>query len=158
MTSLSTRALLVGLFATALVGGCTQTRYVVVERGSLSTASMPAAAPQVTPSLRVQPIYCVEAPVGYVVPQDKWDPYTIPCPPRTVAASVRTAGTGAKTPAGEPGKPTPTPPQPAPQPTATPKKEVAKAGNVEASRITKEDGTIDEGSKTSGSSSECTGC
>ena len=158
MTSLSTRALLVGLFATVLVGGCTQTRYVVVERGSLSTASMPAVAPQVTPSLRVQPIYCVEAPIGYVVPQDKWDPYTIPCPPRPVVASVRTAGTGAKTPAGEPGKPTPTPPQPSPQPATKPKNETAKAGNVVASETRNENGTLDQSSDTTGSSASCTDC
>lgn len=57
-----------------------------------------------------RPIYCVQAPIGYVVSQDKWDPYLVPCPPQQVPAFSPPGGGGGGTGGG------PTPP-PSPKPT-----------------------------------------
>lgn len=89
--------------ATVLLTGaaaCTQTRYVMVPQGT----TPPAPSAGFGQASRLDPIYCVDAPVGYVVPQDKWDPHLIPCPPKKIPVRLASGGGGGKTPQ-KPGEP-----------------------------------------------------
>lgn len=36
-------------------------------------------------------VFCVQAPQGYVMPQEKWDPYSVPCPPKLAALAAPAA-------------------------------------------------------------------
>lgn len=79
--------------ATVLLTGaaaCTQTRYVMVPQGT----TPPAPSAGFGQASRLEPIYCVDAPVGYVVPQDKWDPHLIPCPPKKIPVRLASGGGG----------------------------------------------------------------
>jgi len=93
MTSQAAIGLVAGLAILSFAGACTQTRYVMVPQGT----TPPAPSAGFGQTSRLEPVYCVDAPIGYVVPQDKWDPHLIPCPPKKIP--VRLAGGGGKTPA-----------------------------------------------------------
>lgn len=102
MTSHRAIALAAGVLALPFLGACSQPRYVVLSQGT-------------TPPIRTtqhvvagQPIYCVTAPTGYVVSQDKWDPHLIPCPTRV--AILTTPSAGAKATPDRPGPTQPTNP------------------------------------------------
>lgn len=107
-----------GLASLQLLSACTETRYVIVSgdpqkyHGNNVTLQPVAATPD-----------CIEAPIGYVIPQDKWDPYSIPCPPQVAIVAMRP---GQNTPTGtpdspnKPAPPTPTPTRPVEQFSETP--------------------------------------
>lgn len=107
MKSFKTVAWMVGLGSLHLMSACTETRYVIVSgdpqkyHGNNVTLQPVAATPD-----------CVEAPIGYVIPQDKWDPYSIPCPPQVAIVALRPGQNTPTDPSDSPGAPTPTTPTP----------------------------------------------
>jgi hypothetical protein len=96
-----------GLASLHLMSACTETRYVIVSgdpqkyHGNNVTLQPVAATPD-----------CVEAPIGYVIPQDKWDPYSIPCPPQVAIVAMRPGQNTPTNPSDSPKTPTPPTPQP----------------------------------------------
>lgn len=130
MTSHPKCALAAGLLSLALASGCTPVQPVAYYTGT--TPPIPAQ------EARVRYVYCVTAPKGYVVPQDKWDPYLVPCPVRVAPVSTPSRGSNDGSGPVQPDRPTP-PPEP-----RQPSHEGSSAGDASASVTRNQDGTTTE--------------
>lgn len=141
-------ALAAGLLFLALANGCAPVQPVALPFYATTTPPIP---PQ---DARLRYVYCVTAPKGYVIQQDKWDPYLVPCPVRAVPTATRSDSAPDGPDNDDPGRTTPPPSPPPEQP--KPSHEGVKAGEAQAEVTRNDDGTTTETSTTSGSSATVT--
>lgn len=142
MTSQPTCALATSILYLALASGCTPVQPVVLSHYTTSPVIIPSQ------HARVRHVYCVTAPVGYVVPQDKWDPYLIPCPVPPTAVAAPSDGASERPGPVDPDRPT-LPPSPRPEP-PKPAHESSSAGDASTSITRNGDGTTTESSTAGG--------
>lgn len=148
MTSQPTCALAMSIFYLALASGCTPVQPAVLRHYTTSPLVMPAQ------QVHVRQVYCVTAPKGYVVPQDKWDPYLIPCPVTSVAVAVPSDGVSERPGQVNPDRPILSP-SPRPEP-PKPAHEGSTAGDASASITRNKDGTTTESSTAGGAKATVT--
>lgn len=146
MTSPLKSALMAGLLSLPLASGCTPVQPPGTHVYTSTTPPIPAQ------DARIRYVYCVTAPLGYVVPQDKWDPYLVPCPVRPARATKPSDRTDPV----DPDHPTPPPPPPPPPPPREPVNERSTAGDASASVTRNGDGTVTETSTAGGATATVT--